>query len=111
MSDLTIISAENQKELLKLIAPAVKQATIHRDVEDFDSETDNTHPASTSTPVKSKATTSNNTPISPRNRIGQKLFRVKEADLSSHRRHTLLSIIFHRLSVYRDLYEAGPRND
>ena len=85
--------------------------TIHSDEEsDAESLEDYlTHPASTSTPVKSKATTSNNTPISRRNRICQKVLRVKEADLSNHRRHTLLSNTFHRLSVYRDWYEAGPQ--
>ena len=58
MSGVTKIYAENQKELLKLIAPTVKELTIHQNMEASDSETENTHPASTSTPKKSKATTS-----------------------------------------------------
>ena len=58
MSDLTKIFAENQKEKVKLIAPVVRKATIHQNIEDSDSETENNHPASTSTPIKSKTTTS-----------------------------------------------------
>ena len=67
LSDLTKILAENQKEMLKLTAPTVKKSTIPQNLEDSDSETENTHPASTSTPINSKATTSKNTPISSRN--------------------------------------------
>ena len=43
--------------MLKLVAPAVNKSTIHQNIEDSDSETENTHPASTSTPIKLKATT------------------------------------------------------
>ena len=43
--------------MLKPIAPAVEKPTIHQNVEDSDSELENNHPASTSTPMKSKATT------------------------------------------------------
>ena len=67
LSDLTKILAENQKEMLKLTAPTVKKSTITQNLEDSDSETENTHPALASTPIKSKATTSKNTPISSRN--------------------------------------------
>ena len=62
MSDLTNILAENQREMLKLIAPTVTKSTIPQNLEDSDSETLNTNPASTSTPIKSKAT-SKNTPL------------------------------------------------
>ena len=67
MSDLTKILAENQKECLRLIALTVKKSTNPQNLEDSDSEKENTHPASTSTPIKSKATTSKSTPISSRN--------------------------------------------
>ena len=67
MSDLTKILARNQKELFKLIAPNVKISTIPQKLADSNSETENTHTASTSTPIKSKATTSKNTPISSSN--------------------------------------------
>ena len=68
MSDSTKILDENQKEMLKLIAaPAFEKPMIHQNVEDFDSEMENDHPASTSTPIKSKATTSKTTPINRRN--------------------------------------------
>ena len=50
--------------MLKPIAPAVEKPTIHQNVEDADSETENNYPASTSTPMKSKATTPKITLIS-----------------------------------------------
>ena len=51
--------------MLRLIAP-VKKYAIPRTVEDSDSETEDNHPASTSTPVKSKATTFKTIPICSR---------------------------------------------
>ena len=51
LSDMTKTLAESQNEMLKLMAPAVKKSTIHRNAEDSDSETENTHPASTSTHI------------------------------------------------------------
>ena len=66
ISNLTRILPENQKEMLKLIAPTVKKST---NLKDSGSETKNTHPASTSTPIKSKVTTFKNNPISNRNSI------------------------------------------
>ena len=54
MSDLTKILAENEKKMLRPIAPAVKKPTFHQNVEESDSETENTHRASTSTPKSSK---------------------------------------------------------
>ena len=70
MYDITKILVENQREMLKLIAPTVNKRTIPQNLEDSDSGTENTHPASASTPKKSKATTSKNTPISSCNNRG-----------------------------------------
>ena len=47
MSDLTKIFAQNQREMMKLIAPTVNKSTIYQNVEDSHFETENTHPAST----------------------------------------------------------------
>ena len=52
MSDFSKILPENQKEMLKLIAPDSKTRNSHPDIEDFDSETENTLPTVTSTPLK-----------------------------------------------------------
>ena len=75
MSDLTRILAENQKEILKLISPTVKKSTIPQNLGDTESETENTHPVSTSTPIKSKATTFKTTPIKNRNNAVQQIER------------------------------------
>ena len=70
MSDLTKILAENQKEMLKLIAPLNKKQTVHMYVQDSDSETENVSVARTSTPVKTHtATNSKTTPINSRNKM------------------------------------------
>ena len=75
MSDLTKILAENQKEMLKLIAPLNKKQTVHMNVQDSDSETENVSVARTSTPVKThNATNSKTTPINSRNRNFQNFF-------------------------------------
>ena len=75
MSDLTKILAENQKEMLKLIAPLNKKQTVHMNVQDSDSETENVSVARTSTPVKTHtATNSKTTPINSRNSIIKNLF-------------------------------------
>ena len=66
MTYLSKILAENQKEILRLIAPIIKKPTIHQNEEDSDFEAENNLPTSTSTPIKSKATTSRTTPISSR---------------------------------------------
>ena len=60
-TDQLKILAENHKEILRLIAHSVKKPAIHQNVEDSDSETENTFPTSTSTPIKSNAITSNTT--------------------------------------------------
>ena len=69
MSDLTKILAENQKEMLKLIAPPVKKQTIITAAEETDSESENIPENATSTPIKNKttATTRKITPVNSRN--------------------------------------------
>ena len=69
MSDLTKILAENQKEMLKLIAPPVKKQTVIAATEETDSESENIPENATSTPIKNKTTTTNRkiTPINSRN--------------------------------------------
>ena len=66
MSDLTKILAENQMEMLKLLAPLSKKRPIH--LEDRVSEPENISVDRTSTPVK-KTTTTNpkTTPVNSRN--------------------------------------------
>ena len=49
MSDLTKILAENQKEMLKLIAPLNRKQTVRTDVQDSDSEPENVSVTRTST--------------------------------------------------------------
>ena len=69
MSDLTKILAENQKEMLKLIAPTVKKQTIITASEETDSESENIPENATSTPIENKttATTRGITPVNSRN--------------------------------------------
>ena len=71
MSDLTKILAENQKEMLKLIAPTVKKQTIITATEETDSESENISENATSTPIKNKttATTRKSTPVNSRNTL------------------------------------------
>ena len=80
MSDLTKILAENQKEMLKLIAALVKKQTVIATTEETDSESENIPENATSTPIKNKTTATNRkiTPINSRNnRPSVKSFRVK----------------------------------
>ena len=49
MSDLTKILAENQKEMLKLIATLNRKQTVRTDVQDSDSEPENVSVTRTST--------------------------------------------------------------
>ena len=73
MSDLTKILAENQKEMLKLIAPLNMKQTVHMNAQDSDSEPKNVSVARTSTPVKTHtATNSKTTPVNSRNRLASK---------------------------------------
>ena len=69
MSDLTNILAENQKEMLKLIAPPVKKQTIISATEETDSKSENIPENATSTPIKIKttATVRKITPVNSRN--------------------------------------------
>ena len=68
MSDLTKLLAENQKEMLKLIAPLNKKQTVYMNAQDSDSEPENVSVARTSTPVKiHSATNSKTTPVNSRN--------------------------------------------
>ena len=69
LSDLTKILAENQKEMLKLIAPLNKKQNVLINAQDSDSETENVSVARTSTPVKThNMTNSKTTPVNCRNR-------------------------------------------
>ena len=72
MSDLTKILAENQKEMLKLIAAPVKKQTVITTTEETDSESENIPENATSTPIKSKTTATNRkiTPVNSRNSLG-----------------------------------------
>ena len=75
MSDLTKILAENQKEMLKLIAPLNKKQTVHMNTQDSDSEPENVSVARTSTPVKTHtATNSKTTPVNSRNTYSPSAF-------------------------------------
>ena len=58
MSDLTIILAENQKDLLKWIAPLNRKQPVCMKAQDSDSEPEITPVAKTSTPVKAYTATS-----------------------------------------------------
>ena len=70
MSDLTKILAENQKEMLKLIARLNKKQPVCLNVRDSDSEPENISVARTSTPERTyTATSSQTTPNSSRNSI------------------------------------------
>ena len=71
MFDLTKILAENQKEMLKLIAAPVKKQTVIATAEETDSESENIPENITSTPIKNKTTATNRkiTPINSRNNI------------------------------------------
>ena len=70
LTDPTKILAENQKEMLKLIAPLSKKRPISTNVQDSDSEPEDVSVARTSTPVKTiTATSSKTTPINSRNMV------------------------------------------
>ena len=70
MSDLTKILAENQKEMLKLMAPLNKKQTVHMNAQDSDSEPESVSVARTSTPVKTHtATNPKTTPVNSRNMV------------------------------------------
>ena len=70
MTDLTKILAENQKEMLKLIAPVTKKQTLVRASEETDSDPEDIPENATSTPIKTKSTATTNriTPVNSRNK-------------------------------------------
>ena len=72
MSDLAKILAENQKEMLKLIAIVAKKQPALTVPEKTYSEPENVPATATSTPVKTKTTTVNpkTTPVDSRNSRG-----------------------------------------
>ena len=63
MSDLTKILAENQKEMLNLIAPLNRKQSVNLNTQDSDSEPENISVARTSTPVKTYTATSSKTTL------------------------------------------------
>ena len=67
MSDLAIILAENQKEMMKLVARISKKSSAHQNAPDSDSGTENISVARTPTLVKTNTTTSETTPVNSRN--------------------------------------------
>ena len=66
MADFTKILSENQKQMLELITPAVRKTNVIQNLDNSDSEAENLLPNTTS--IKTKATTSKNTPVNSRNR-------------------------------------------
>ena len=69
MSDLTKILAENQKGMLKLIAPVTKKQSALFVPEEIDSESGNVPTAATSTPIKTGNTVTyhKTAPVNSRN--------------------------------------------
>ena len=67
MSDLTKIIAENHNDVLKLFTLLLKKPVTLQNLENSDSEPENVVANTTSTPIKTKATTSKVTPVSSRN--------------------------------------------
>ena len=70
LADLTKILAENQKEMLQLLAPVSRKRLISANVHEFYSEPEDVSVARTSTPVKTiTATSSRTTPGNSRNMV------------------------------------------
>ena len=69
MSDLTETLADSQKEMLQLIAPAIRKTSIVQNLENHDSESESFLSRTTSTTIKSKTTTSKTTPVNSRNMV------------------------------------------
>ena len=67
MSDLAKMFAENEKEMMKLVAPIAKQSSAHQNAQGFDSETENISVARTFTPVQTNTAISTTTPVNSRN--------------------------------------------
>ena len=77
MSDLDKLLAENQNEMMKLVARTTKKSSAHQNAQDSDSETENISVARTSTLVKTNTATSKTTPINSRNRTVNKKLQVR----------------------------------
>ena len=85
MTDLTKILAENQKEMLKLIAPASKKRSANPNMQDSDSDQENISVARTSTPVKTQtATSSKTTPNNSRNNRFYTVFKITDKMQRNH---------------------------
>ena len=69
MSNLAKMMAENQKEMMKLIVPMTDKKSVHQNIQDSDSETENICAARMSTPVKTNTATTKTTPINSRNMV------------------------------------------
>ena len=67
MPDLTKITAENQKERQKLIAPLNRKLPVHLNERDSESEPENISVARTSRPVSTNTAVSKTTPVNSRN--------------------------------------------
>ena len=113
LSDLSKILAENQKEMLKMIAPLSKNCLICTKDQDSDSEPENTSVARTSTPVKTTiATSSKTTPVNSRNMVtgvlndstNQPTKRPKEQHASSEQTKEQ-----ERPSTYKILFAPQPQ--
>ena len=99
MSDLTKILTENQKEMLKLIAPVSKKRPISSNSQDSDSDQENISVARTSTPVKTQiATSSKTTPVNSRNTEYVALFPIGHFRQTSPVQllRALFEIVFHK---------------
>ena len=93
MTDLTKILAENQKEMLKLIAPASKKRSVSSNIQDSDSDQENISVTRTSTPVKTQtATSSKTTPNNSRNNSFSEMNHFqKDQTLTNHVHFMLIS--------------------
>ena len=66
MSDLNKILIDDQKEMLKLIPPAIIKSSFVQYLENSDSESESILPNTTSTPFRTKTATSKTTPLNRR---------------------------------------------
>ena len=69
MSDLAKILVENQKEVLKLIAPTTRKQTVITASDETDSESENVPENATSTPIKTKTTATTHKTTPARNMV------------------------------------------
>ena len=125
MSELTKILAENQKEMLKLIAAPVKKQTVIATTEETDSESENIPENATSTPIKNKTTATNRkiTPINSRNMVTgssmtQRTLERRKHDRTAHKvchptnglRHHDYSSLPNRKYTSRPTYPQCPKH-